>query len=896
MDSIRAWGPRAVALIGFASYALVAPAGPYWLGSGELIAAGVRLGSPPAPGFPLHCMLVKLASLVPIGELAFRVNLLGAACAALAMLWTARLVEGAAGSAARGEQASLPAVVGGLAAAVLLGVTLAFARQATIADVIAPTAALLAATALLFDRVARGGDARVGLLLAVVAGLGLAAHPSYRLLVPAPLVALLWLRLHRGARWPLLAPLVALAIGAALHLYLPVRSASGEIAAVDRGHPRDARALADHVAGPALGERSAGEAMSADAGVVQHHARRFAGAMADQIGVLGLIAALAGAASLLLERRSRWLLLLLAVIAIGDAVHAVWVDPIDVADGQGGVPFAMAAAALAGLGVAWLGRFAGPAGPAAAAAAGAMLAVGPAMITLPAVSPAAAGQAPRRFAEAALDASPPRAAILTASESLSSLLLYLTAAEGARPDVAALDRSRATDDLERSQAIAGPIDPRRPQLGLRDGTRALMWELGDDAAPPITMRSVVGLVTASVASAAGGRDEWQAAGPDPAGLDPAAAATATAVAGTASGMAARSPAARAAGTRGPVVAATAPGGRGSAATAPGAQGSSATIPGGRGSAATTPSARGSAATASGARGSAATAPGFTTTANAATAPDALAATAAASADSVSADSAVSGSTTGSTASASAADSSAPASASTASDSTASASAADSSAPASTSTASSSAADSSVPGSASPAPDSVGSATGRAQRPSLDSRDIARAAFRVSSILSGPDGADANAVRTAAVSLTGLGRLAAARSELGLALEVLDRAVGLRAAEGEGWLVRGAVLARLGRVEEAARSVERSLAVEPDLVVALLAAARYRLALGDVELALAHAERAIRLDPDAPAAWTIAALADARVGRIARARERLTRALTLDPDQAEARRALRSLAR
>ena len=200
------WGPRAVAMAGFAGYALLAPPGPSGPDSGELAAAGFRLGSPAATGYPLACMLAKLASLLPVGEIALRVHLLGAACAAAAMLWTARLV--AAVGAGRGQEPGGAAVASGMAAALLLGVALGFARHAAVTDAAAPVAALLAATLLLFDRVARGGDARFGLLLALVVGLGWARMPVTACSSPLPLLALLWIRLRRGARWPLVAPLV----------------------------------------------------------------------------------------------------------------------------------------------------------------------------------------------------------------------------------------------------------------------------------------------------------------------------------------------------------------------------------------------------------------------------------------------------------------------------------------------------------------------------------------------------------------------------------------------------------------------------------------------------------------------------------------------------------------
>jgi hypothetical protein len=516
VDRIRVWSARAVAMAGFAAYALLAPAGPSGIDASELAAAGFRLGSPPATGYPLSCMLSRLASMVPVGEIAWRVHLLGAACAAVAMLWIARLV--AAVGAGRGQEPGGAAVASGVAAALLLGVALGFARHASVTDAAAPVAALLVATLLLFDRVARGGDARFGLLLAMVVGLGVGAHAGYRLLVPLPLLALLWIRLHRGARWPLVAPLVTVATAAALHLYLPVRSATGRIAAVDRGHPRDLEALGQHVATPLPDPGSIGgiDVQLPALEVAAEKIARVAAALADELGALGLFAALAGAIALVAERRSRWLLILLATAAASDAVAGRALSGETGAIAERHVGALIALAVLAGVGVAWLGRavarsggaIASAAGAATAAAAGAMLLVAPAMATWAALRPDA-GDA-RRLAEAALDDTPPRGLLLTHSEPLSSILVYLTAVEGARPDVAALERSRLLD-IERTRALAGgPLDVDRPLLGLLDLGRPVAWEPGEDPIPaPIEMRSTVGLLKTAGAGGTGSAGDHQ---------------------------------------------------------------------------------------------------------------------------------------------------------------------------------------------------------------------------------------------------------------------------------------------------------------------------------------------------------------------------------------------------
>src|SRR5689334_4517186 len=53
--------------------------------SGELILAAKSLGVAHPPGFPLYVLLAHLATAVPFGNVAARVNFLSALCAALAV-------------------------------------------------------------------------------------------------------------------------------------------------------------------------------------------------------------------------------------------------------------------------------------------------------------------------------------------------------------------------------------------------------------------------------------------------------------------------------------------------------------------------------------------------------------------------------------------------------------------------------------------------------------------------------------------------------------------------------------------------------------------------------------------------------------------------------------------
>ncbi len=124
-------------MLAFIAYAWLAAPGMYWLDSQELGSAVVRLGVPHPTGFPLFVFVGKIAAWLPFGELAFRVHLLCAACGAIAVGVVAALVMDLAGEDWVGGAAAV-------GAACIVGGSFTFFRQATVTEVYAPTAALLA--------------------------------------------------------------------------------------------------------------------------------------------------------------------------------------------------------------------------------------------------------------------------------------------------------------------------------------------------------------------------------------------------------------------------------------------------------------------------------------------------------------------------------------------------------------------------------------------------------------------------------------------------------------------------------------------------------------------------------------------------------------------------------
>ena len=434
---LRRFGFFAVVVIAFGYYVAAAAAGPYWLDSSELAAQAFGLGVSHPPGHPLYGLLGKLFALLPIGTVAFRVSLLSAACGALG---AGLLFLVALELADRVGGAELPAPVPVLAAAAAaLGVALgySYAFQAVRPEVYALHALVALLTLYAVLRHDATGDRRWLYLAALVGALGLGNHHLLMLatLLPALLVVV-WRRPTPG--WRRTARRVAgfALLGLCVWLYLPLRAARDPL--VNWGDPRTPARFVWTVSARAFAHKS----------VARAHDPTYAGAAAGmaalgarELGALGLLAPLG---LLLLARRPggrRAAALGAGVIAAG--VGATWVVGFDASNpdvhGYLAVPLGIAAACAVPVLVVLLGA------AARRGAWGRRLAAGgaAALLAVPALGGAAAfatvdlraARGCELTTHALLDATPPRATLLTAYFQTAFGLWYARAVEGARPDV-----------------------------------------------------------------------------------------------------------------------------------------------------------------------------------------------------------------------------------------------------------------------------------------------------------------------------------------------------------------------------------------------------------------------------------------------------------------------------
>jgi tetratricopeptide (TPR) repeat protein len=205
--------------------------------SGELTAAAFCLGIPHNTGYPLYCLLGKLFCLAPLGNVAFRVNLMSA-CLAVATVWLVySMILKWTGSR--------------LAGFVGAGV-LAFSRVFWLQTVSAEVYTLHAFFVALLIRVLAWWDGKKDFcalaLLVFLTGLSFGNHMQTVMLAPS----VLWMvfsgdrkALLNVKRFGILTALFVVAL--AVYVYLPIRTEAG--AAIHWGDPNTLDRFIAHVTG-----------------------------------------------------------------------------------------------------------------------------------------------------------------------------------------------------------------------------------------------------------------------------------------------------------------------------------------------------------------------------------------------------------------------------------------------------------------------------------------------------------------------------------------------------------------------------------------------------------------------------------------------------------------------
>ncbi len=192
--------------------------------SGDLLVASATLGIPHPTGYPLYVLLGRIASFLPVGNLAFRINLVSALAGAASVFFLARWILEAAPRAAGYAGPAF----GALSAALLYAFSAGAWSQSVLAEVYTLNAAFLGAILWAVARAERTGGLAPLALAAYLFGLGLTNHLLILAALPALGVAVIRRRFthHIGASTVVLLLLLAF-WGLTLDLYLPIRAWRG---------------------------------------------------------------------------------------------------------------------------------------------------------------------------------------------------------------------------------------------------------------------------------------------------------------------------------------------------------------------------------------------------------------------------------------------------------------------------------------------------------------------------------------------------------------------------------------------------------------------------------------------------------------------------------------------
>jgi hypothetical protein len=394
--------------------------------SGEFQFVAPTFGLAHPTGYPLYLLLGWLFALLPVGDVAYRLNLFSAVAAAGAVGLTALL------AATVLPGGPLPRRLGGLAAAAATAVSYELWSQAVIAEVYAFQLLLLAALSLAVVR--RWPLPTVGLLV----GLSLAHHRAALLTLPLLALYLLVDRGRAALAWrPLALAAVLAALPLLLYLTLPLRAERSPFLAQETASGRrivsfenDLNGFIDAVTGRVFADKlTAPERLEERLSLVLRLASR------QWTGVVWLVAA--AGALLLVAQRPLAGVLVLGVFAITVAFAVLYrIGDIEVYF----IPAYWAAALAAGGAVAGLVGLARSPGLGAALGSGAVvLLAGPSLLTnLPLVDRSGQWEVRERWERILAAPLPPKAILASDDRDDMTPLWYFTLVEGVRPDLIGL--------------------------------------------------------------------------------------------------------------------------------------------------------------------------------------------------------------------------------------------------------------------------------------------------------------------------------------------------------------------------------------------------------------------------------------------------------------------------
>jgi hypothetical protein len=458
------------------------------------------LGVAHPTGFPAYLLIAKLASLLPVGSVAFRVNLVSAIAAATAVGLCYRIIVRLA------DQSGWPERAAAAAAAIVLGSGSTLWLHATTAEVYAIT---LFGVTLLLWWLLRGvteGSLRHFYAAAALTGLGLGVHVNFVLTAG---VCWLWVfglwvqETQRSSKseWGSLARrlgwVFALGLtGSMVWAYLPIRAAQDPW--VNWGDVTSWAGLWDHLTGARIRT-----AYASTMGGFAHLETNVELALRQLVrqcswgSALGLV----GFCWLALHRK--WLAGLLGCLWLSDILFTALINPMGMEDRQTGLVATLCTVIALGYVSTSIARWMVKEMTEWGAAISIVLAVlgltAPAVLSDPHLRNLRKLYQAADLADMTLEQAATDAVVMVSSDDLAGTLLYAQGVEGQRPDVTSVVKQHVPDTaymrhlkrhgpghhISESLLALGPTDAsvrqRIDQLLTDNRDRAIYWETGDPA-------------------------------------------------------------------------------------------------------------------------------------------------------------------------------------------------------------------------------------------------------------------------------------------------------------------------------------------------------------------------------------------------------------------------------
>ncbi len=295
----------ALAVTAFLAYlATLTPSLSYQSPDGnELATIPYVLGLAHPPGYPLYTWLGKIFTWLPFGDIAYRMNLMSALCAACAvaglyLIVSMLLQPRIASSALRRASAAF--------AALIFAFSPTLWSQAVISEVYAVNVAMIVISLLLLLRWETTRRDRDFFLFALIYGLSLGTHISNLGFAPAiALYVLLTDRsgLKRPSWW--IAAVAGFSLGAAQYLWLPLRAAALSDQGLLRNAPLSLKGFYDYTLGAFPQLKFAFELSELPDRVVVYIYLLW-----NQFGLIGVLLGVTGLFALLYRRTRHYFLLL----------------------------------------------------------------------------------------------------------------------------------------------------------------------------------------------------------------------------------------------------------------------------------------------------------------------------------------------------------------------------------------------------------------------------------------------------------------------------------------------------------------------------------------------------------------------------------------------------------